>query len=251
MKKSYVDLRKALKRFHEVVEAYTGDGNLGYNSNDEVTNQKGDFSKIRQLKKKSFENTVLAIVISTALGAGAGIYAGVNSGYKRGYNDGYESGAIDESQVSNLKEEDKNYTIDTAPDIVILKYLDYAVDVNPDITSDYNETNEYYEAYKKQVVEELKNKENSDNYIKFREGSKNIAKTISFDRFEYSIAFDEEGNMIKDNTSSYYIDNENCSVYIPTYKKVDSNDLNDGEFIKDGILYVDIDNPSSLYYKGR
>ena len=243
MKKSYVDLKKTLERFHEKVEAYTGDGNLGYNSNDGGNNN-GGFSKVGNFKKKNFNNVILAITITSMLGGGF-------IGEKYGFRKGYESGAIEESQVSDLDKENIVYTIDNAPDIVILKYLEYAVDVNPNLKGESDKIHGYYEEYKKQVTEELKNKENSQAYKDFREKSKNLSSTISFDKFRYAYAFDEEGNMINDNKSSLYIDNENCRVYMPTFEKVDSNDLNNGEFIKNGVLYVDINNPSSLYYKGR
>lgn len=245
MEDSHVKYKETLDRFHEVVEAYAGDGNLGYNTDEEVNNQKGDFSKIRELKKKHFEKTILAIVIAATLSSSVGMYAGSVSGKKVGYDEGYK----DALQSTTFEENDINYTIDNAPDIVILKYLDYAVEVDPNLYDDYREINGLFEAYKDEVEKELKNKQNSSSYAKFREKSKNISSDISFEKFKYSIALDQEGNVIKDNTSNYYIDNENCEVYFPAYEKIDSNDLKDGEFIKDGKLYVKLDNEASLYNK--
>lgn len=228
-----INIKEELKKNHERVDIISGKDNL-----DEIT-----YEVVGNLKQKKFNNKVVGFIIAAAL-IGTVSY-GAYTGYKGGYNQGYEAA----SNVSDLNQNNETYTIDTAPDIVVLKYLNYAYQKDSTIKILYEEANLNYSKFESESNERIIKKEDSNYYTIFRKNAKKISEIVPFGSFKYSLAKDENGEIIEDNTSSILIDNANCEVYMPLKEKIDTNNLPNDSFIKDGVLYVNYDNKSSVYRK--
>ena len=231
-----IDESEYLKRNHERVDIISGKDNL-----DEIT-----YEVVNKLKKRKFNNKLLkGIIITVALTAT--LSAGVYVGSRVGYNKGYEAA----SEVSDLSKDNNTYDINTAPDIVVLKYLDYAVGKDSSVKELYEDALRNYSTYESQTQTMIIKKENSEFYLKFRKEAKDISNIVPFGPFKYSIALDMDGKYIQDNTANIIIDNQNTLVYMPTNTKVDSNNLPEGSFVKNGILYVPYNDTVSIYNKGK
>lgn len=227
-----IDVNEELRKNHERVDIISGNDNL-----EEIT-----YDDVRNLKPKKFNSKVLkGIIISSALVLTAGASAYV--GNKIDFNKGKETTNV----VSNLDEEDVVYNIDTAPDIVVIKYLNYVIGKNDTLKPDCEEALDLYSSFESDTQSRPTSKEDNENYKKFRNKAKIISGREPFGEFRYSIAVDENDNIIKDNKQPILIDNQNCMVYMPAKESIDTNNLPEGSFVQGDTLYIPYNNESSIY----
>lgn len=201
---------------------------------------------VPKLKQKKFKPKMLKAALATLA------LAGVTSGsYIAGHNIGENEGMKTESVVSDLDEDNINYTMESAPDIVIIKYLNYATNKDNLVKPDCEEALRSYSNFESDSQTRPLKKEESQDYKNFRNTAQRVSQKVPFGPFKYSIAVDENGKKIVDNTSNILVDNQNCLVFMPTKEKVDTNNLPEGSFVDGDTLYVPFMDESSIYNKSK
>ena len=201
-------------------------------------------NKIRNFKKKNFKTIALTTTVVTAMSV-LSFASGFCTGEAKGYKDGKTQTTTQETSYSD----EKNYTVETAPDIVVLKYLEYVKENNPEYSDKCNQIHGFYDSYVEDMNNYLIKKENDSHYNEFRKGYMDVVHDIDFGVFYYSIAIDKNGNIIEDNTKDISIDNEEAKVYLPIKGMINTEDIKDDSFIQDGTLYESYKSNSNSYHK--
>lgn len=228
----------------EIIDAYTKDDpfpQVEYTSAEENI-------KIRKIKNKKFLNTLLSVTTVAAMST-LSFVSGFFTGEAKGYKDVKTETSSDEMSFSTLDSDNKNYTEETAPDVVVLKYLEYVKETNPEYSDKCNQVHNLYYSYVDDMNNSIIKKENDSHYNDFRIGFMDVVHDIDFGVFGYSIAIDKNGNVIEDNTKDISIDNEEATVYLPIKGMINTEDIKDDSFIQDGVLYMSYKNNSNSYHR--
>ena len=135
--------------------------------------------KERQLKFRKFNKIFLIVSIVSILGSNT--ITGINS-YKKGNKDGYEKGLNTPNEVVDVVLDDlpNNYTLNTAPDELLISWANYVRgiyeknesdnDKVEDIINKFAESMSYYTKYEGEK-DQFYNKASSDeDYSNFRKG---------------------------------------------------------------------------------